>query len=325
MQMRKLFTRGRVRLGSLVIATMFTLAACTGPQGSQGPQGPAGPPGPTASGTAQGSNPMTTSVTNWRFVNEWPFNAPLPEHLFVDLGDGTPLFLHFDKPVTAPDKKLLWVGTGERARFYLEEQPNAAYTHFHRFRAPTADAGHGGPPGAEGYWLIHAAITSFKDAMMDRAVERGADFGFMPTKAPATNPEAKLKSLPASATGWKWRVEWPFDAPLPEHEWLDLGNGKILFLHYDKPVSASDKKLLFIGLGIRGRFCSGEEPGPAFAHFHRLNAPNPDAGHGGPPGAEGYWLAHVAVQDMTMDGRQIKAGVDFQFMPTRAPRCGAAS
>ncbi len=267
---------------------------------------------------------MATSVTNWTWVNEWPFDAPLPDHLFVDVGGGKPLFLHFDKPVSEPDKKLLWVGTGEKARFYLEEQPNAAYTHFHRFKAPTADAGHGGSPGAEGYWLVHVAVTSFDSMMSGGPVAPGVDFKFMPTRPPAANQGSQLRPLPASATGWKWRVDWPFDAPLPEHEWLDLGNNEILFLHYDKPVSAPDKKLLYVGLGIRGRFCAGEEPGPAFVHFHRLNAPNPDAGHGGPPGAEGYWLTHVAVNDMTMDGRQVKAGVDFQFMPTRAPQCGSA-
>jgi hypothetical protein len=135
----------------------------------------------------------------------------------------------------------------------------------------------------------------------------------MPTNAPAANEGATVNPLPPSATNWTWQVDWPFDAPLPEHEWLDLGNGQILFLHYDKPVSEPDKKLIYFGLGIRGRFCAGEEPGPAFVHFHRLNAPNPDAGHGGPPGAEGYWLTHVSVEDMA---------VDFEFMPTTAPPCG---
>jgi hypothetical protein len=224
--------------------------------------------------------------------------------------------------VTEPNKTLLWVGSGEKQRFYVEEQPNAAYTHFHRLKAPTADAGHGGSPGAEGYWLIHAAVTSFDSMMSGGPVQPGVDFNFMPTRPTAANDGAQTAPLPASATDWSWQVEWPFDAPLPEHEWLDLGNEEALFLHYDKPVADPSKQLMFVGLGIRGRFCAGEEPGPAFVHFHRLNAPTADAGHGGPPGAEGYWLAHVAVNDMTMDGREIKAGVDFEFMPTTAPSCG---
>lgn len=345
------------QLSVLFIAALFTFAACAGPQGILGPQGPAGPTGaigpqgvsgplgPAGPQGASGSpglpgkagppgpqgpagqggtvelSQMSSSVTNWKWINGWPFDPPLPDHLFVDLGGGMPLFLHFDKPVTAPDRKLLWVGTGEKARFYLEEQPNAAYSHFHRFKAPTPDAGHGGPPGAEGYWLTHVAVGSFE--MMGMKFEPGVDFNFMPTNPPAATTGAKIKPLPASATGWKWKIEWPFDAPLPDHEWLDLGNGKILFLHYDKPVSASDKKLLFVGLGIRGRFLHGEEPGPAFVHFHRLNAPNPDAGHGGPPGAEGYWLTHVAVSSFEMMGMKFEPGVAFNFMPTKAPTSGS--
>jgi hypothetical protein len=311
-RIQQTFKDSRTRIAALAVVALATAAACSG---QSAPPGPAGPVSAVS---------LATSVTNWKWINEWPFDAPLPEHLFVDLGNGKPLFLHFDKPVTAPDKKLMWVGTGQPGRFYVEEQPNGAYTHFHRFKAPAAEAGHGGLPGTEGYWLVHAAVKSFDSMMSGGPVQPGVDFKFMPTRPPAANPGVQAHSMPASATEWKWKVEWPFDAPLPEHEWLDLGNGETLFLHYDKPVSAPEKKLIYIGLGIRGRFCAGEEPGPAFVHFHRLHAPNPDAGHGGPPGAEGYWLTHVAVQDMAMDGRQVKAGVDFQFMPTKAPKCGSA-
>jgi len=226
---------------------------------------------------------MVSSVTDWKLINAWPFDVPLPDHLLVDVGGGTPLFLHYDKPVTAADKKLMWVGTGEKARFYLEEQPNPAYTHFHRLKSPTPDAGHGGAPGAEGYWLIHAAVRPFNSPMSGGDVEPGVDFNFMPTKASAANRGGATPPLPASATQWKWQVDWPFNAPLPEHEWLDLGNDQILFLQYDKPVSAPGKELIYFGMGIRGRFCAGEEPGLACTHFHRFDAPTAGAGHGGAP------------------------------------------
>ncbi|MDA1349712.1 MAG: hypothetical protein O3A47_12750, partial [Chloroflexi bacterium] len=277
--------------GFLAAVGMIAAVACAGEAGPPGPPGPAGPPGPpgqagAAAGTGSAAQnvsvgPMASSITDWKWINEWPFDVPLPDHLFVDVGGGKPLFLHFDKPVTETGKKLLWVGTGQKGRFYLEEQPNAAYTHFHRLKSPTPDAGHGGSPGADGYWLIHAAATSFDSMMSGGPIGPGVDFNFMPTVPTAANTGTEVAPMPASATGWKWQVDWPFDAPLPEHEWLDLGNGEILFLHYDKPVSESGKNLMFIGLGIRGRFCAGEEPGPAFTHFHRLNAPTPDAGHGG--------------------------------------------
>lgn len=125
-----------------------------------------------------------------------------------------------------------------------------------------------------------------------------------------------------SITGGRWVNDWPLDPPLPEHLWLDMGGGSLIGLHYAKPVGQPNNKLLYTVVGQRGRFCAEEQPGPAYTHFHRFKAPTAEAGHGGPRGAEGYWLSHVAVDALTMPWGEVKPGVDFKFMPTAAPKCG---
>lgn len=295
-----------------------------GPAGPAGPQGKAGKPGPAG---PSGSSVAPGSITNWKWTNTWPFSPPLTDHQLVDLGNGEVFFLHFDKPVNAPDDasaKLLYIGKGRKGRFYMEEHPDlgkTGFTHFHRFLAPTADAGHGGPPGAEGYWLRHVAVMPFE--MMGMKVEPGVDFSFMPTKPPwAGAPTTGDRPLPGSATSWKWSNAWPFDPPLPDHLVLDVGEGQILFLHFDRPVNQAGAKLLYVGDGIRSRFSTEEQPyagQTGFVHFHRLKAPSVDAGHGGTPGAEGYWLRHIAIGSFEMMGMKAEPGVDFKFMPTVPP------
>ncbi|MBI2303314.1 MAG: DUF11 domain-containing protein [Chloroflexi bacterium] len=246
------------------------------------------------------------------FRNDWPFDPPLPDHLWMDIGVNRLLFLHFDKPV-AEATKLLYIGEGIRGRFYAEDQPEGGttgFTHFHRFKAPTVEAGHGGAPGDEGYWLRHVAVTDFE--MMGMKVRPGIDFNFMPTVAPV-------------GLSGQWVNEKPFDPPLPDHLWLELGGGRIMLLHYDKPVTDPTKMLLYVGEGVRGRFCASDQPEggrTGYTHFHRFKASTVEAGHGGAPGDEGYWLRHIAVAEFEMMGMKVKPGIDFNFMPTTPPKCG---
>ncbi|MBI4318766.1 MAG: cytochrome c [Chloroflexi bacterium] len=246
------------------------------------------------------------------FRNDWPFDPPLPDHLFLDVGANRLLFLHFDKPV-AEATKLLYVGVGVKGRFLAEDQPDGGttgFTHFHRLKAPTVEAGHGGAPGDEGYWLQHIAVSEFE--MMGMKVEPGIDMMFMPTAAP-------------SGLGGKWVNERPFNPPLPDHVWVEVDGGRVSFLHFDKPVTDPSKKLLFVGDGVRGRFCAEDQPAgghTGYVHFHRFDAPTVDAGHGGAPGDEGYWLRHIAVDEIDMMGMRFNPGIAFDFMPTKAPGCG---
>ena len=120
------------------------------------------------------------------FTVNGPFDPTAPEHLWFKNGDGTYLFLHFDKPLSQA-AKLLYLGWAVPGRWCAEEQP-PGYTHFHR-TAKVADwnAGHGGAtPGEAGYWLKHVAVEEFDMNMMGMSyhVKPGTDMMFMPTTSP---------------------------------------------------------------------------------------------------------------------------------------------
>ena len=62
----------------------------------------------------------------------------------------------------------------------------------------------------------------------------------------------------------------------PDHLWLDEGNGQVQFMMFDKPVSDPTAVLLFVGEGIKGRFCAESQPDggkTGLNHFHRINTP----------------------------------------------------
>lgn len=117
----------------------------------------------------------------------------------------------------------------------------------------------------------------------------------------------------------------PFTPAMPDHIWMDAGKGEIRFFHFDKPVSEEDAKLIFIGEGIKGKFCSSDQPEggkTGFVHFHSLTAPAGEKlGHGGYAGGEGYWLRHVAVGEFDIMGTHFKPGIAMNFMPTPPPKC----
>ncbi len=126
------------------------------------------------------------------FTPDSPFTPDAPDHLWLDVGDGTWMFLHFDKPLPQATR-IIYTGWATKGRWCAEDQPSPEFTHFHR-TAPVGawDAGHGGAtPGEEGYWLKHVAVESFEmPAMMGmpaRTVEKGVDPMFMPTRAPRCN------------------------------------------------------------------------------------------------------------------------------------------
>ena len=99
---------------------------------------------------------------------------------------------------------------------------------------------------------------------------------------------------------------------MPDHIWLDEGNGRIQFMMFDKPVSDPAAVLLFVGEGIKGRFCAESQPDrgkTGFNHFHRINTPvTGDTSMHGPKGEEGYWLKHVAVREFDLEPKGEHAG-----------------
>lgn len=138
-----------------------------------------------------------------------------------------------------------------------------------------------------------------------------------------------LKSVGSSlAKVYTWE---PFHPAMPDHLWMDAGNGHGVFLHFSKPVSDPKARVIFVGEGIKGRFCAEDQPDKGktgFVHFHRSHTPAGETGmaahgHGGKSAEEGYWLKHIAVGDFDMMGMHFIPGTATNFMPTPAPKCGA--
>jgi hypothetical protein len=124
---------------------------------------------------------------------------------------------------------------------------------------------------------------------------------------------------------------------LPDHLYKMLSDGTGLFLHFDKPVG-QDSKVLWIGTIVPGRFCKADEErvrqtyGPGFVHFHQKFIPgnDPNAGHGGKGGEDGFWFRHIAVTEIPFGDMMagtgvpwgpVSPGIDMSFMPTPAPEC----
>jgi len=149
---------------------------------------------------------------------------------------------------------------------------------------------------------------------------------------------AEAKKVPAAAalknvgpTLAKVYTFEPFHPAMPDHLWMDAGNGRGVFLHFNKPVTDPKAMVIFVGEGVKGRFCAEDQPDggkTGFVHFHRSRTPEGETGpaahgHGGKSAEEGYWLKHIAVAEFDMMGMHFTPGTAMNFMPTPAPRCGA--
>jgi hypothetical protein len=120
---------------------------------------------------------------------------------------------------------------------------------------------------------------------------------------------------------------------MPDHVWMKADENTVTFLHFMKPVNQPRNQIIFIGDGIRGKFCAENQPEQGktgYVHFHSLKVDPSHAhsemekmGHGGTPGAEGYWLRHIAVGEFDMMGTHFTPGLAMNFMPTPPPKCGS--
>ena len=134
----------------------------------------------------------------------------------------------------------------------------------------------------------------------------------------APSPDALTNIGPVLAKAYTFE---PIHPSPPDHLWLDEGKGRVLFMMFDKPVSDPTAVLLFLGEGIKGRFCAESQPDrgkTGYTHFHRINTPaTGDTSMHGAKGEEGYWLKHVAVGDFTMahDGEHGPHGGDMHYKP----------
>jgi hypothetical protein len=109
--------------------------------------------------------------------------------------------------------------------------------------------------------------------------------------------------------------------PPRAHKWVN--ENVSMFLQFDRPEPAEAKALRYIGIAVKGVFCSETQPDKAFTHFHQYNAPKYSEGHGRNPGDQGYWLLWVATDEFDLRERKIKPGIDYEAFPTPPPSCGA--
>ncbi len=111
--------------------------------------------------------------------------------------------------------------------------------------------------------------------------------------------------------------------PWPSHLLKWISDDAFLLLHLDNEDPLEATQVLWYGLGVRGVFCSEDQPTPDFTHFHQRSAPTYAEGHAGQPGAEGYWLMHLNVRDFDSPfGNTGLPGVHEQFGPTPPEDCG---
>jgi len=245
----------------------------------------------------------------------------------------THVFLQFDS-LDAPTE-VRYVGVATKGVFCAEAQPDSAagsFPHFHRPTAPDYAEGHGGEPGAFGYWLSWMAVTSFQ-ARDGRAVAPGIDYLFSPTPPPSCG--ANVPAPAFTAPGEQTLAPDDLQAfvaffdddvlvggqqPPRRSKWL---NDKVaLFIQLDDADPAHATTIRNVGLYVVGTFCASQQP-PDFPHYHRYRAPDYAEGHGGEPGeTSGYWLTWMATQSyQTRDGRPVAPGIDREFSPTPAPAC----
>jgi len=246
------------------------------------------------------------------------------------------LFLQFDRPRLDEAKVLRYVGIGVKGTFCAETQPggaNGGFTHFHRLTAPAYAQGHGGPPGAEGYWLLWVAVDNF-DAADRRSISPGIDYGFSPTPPPSCNGTPKPTFAgPGADALTKGEIKQLaaafYDNPFRGgqrvarlYRWIT--GDTLVFLQFDKADLGKARTLRYLGVAKRGTFCSGDRGPSDFTTFQALNARTAAKGRGGKAGRIGLWHLAVAVGDFKMPWGNVTPGADRKFSVTRAPDCPKA-
>ena len=112
---------------------------------------------------------------------------------------------------------------------------------------------------------------------------------------------------------------------LPDHVYKEIDSGQYVFLHFDKALPEATK-VLYTGRIIPGKFCKEDQDKlpPGFTHFHKafVDSDNPQDGHGGVGGEDGYWFVHVAVAELDMPWGQVVPG---RSSPARRSRSRTAT
>ena len=131
--------------------------------------------------TAQQDAKYWTQLTSVFMPLELP---SMTDHTAFMTSGGLIVALHFDNMDISKAQNLNWVAIGVPGKFSKQDQERIeklygkGFTHFHDLMADT----HGGKPGTEGVWFIHAAVREF-DAPWG-SLKPGVDTAFMPTPPP---------------------------------------------------------------------------------------------------------------------------------------------
>jgi len=104
-------------------------------------------------------------------------------------------------------------------------------------------------------------------------------------------------------------------------------DSSFVFLQFDSPSAAAMKALVYIGVGVKGTFCSDTRPDPggSFTRFQRYQATDWARGAGGKAGDQGYWLSFIALDKLNVAGRSVPLGVDYRYPSPTPPACGTPS
>ncbi len=268
------------------------------------------------------------------YFNDQPLiGGQVPPRFSKFVNKETFIFLQFDKSNPDEATSLRYVGMGVKGVFCAEAQPDAtkgAFTHFHRYTAPTYAEGHGGPPGAQGYWLSFVSVDAFESNT--GKVTPGPDYKFSPTPPPSCGANVpKMDFTPVGAKDLaKDEIAKIYDLfgdkPLtggqtPPRISKFANKDVFFFLQFDKSTVGDATQLRYIGIGQRSQFCAAKQPSADFTHFHRYSSPTYAEGHGGPPDARGYWLQFNAVTEIESNTGKVTWGPDRKFSPTPPPPC----
>ena len=260
-----------------------------------------------------------------------------PRHVWKWVSGENVIGLHFDEPNPEDATDLDYITIGQKGLFTEESQPDEEFSHFHQHTADGWEAGHGGEPGDEGYWLTHIAVREIEYPFHEEPIDARVDYDFMPTPpeegseghdadwdAPDggegdPTDEDRDELLEIFDDSWTTGQD---DAPhgTPAHVWKWVSEETVIFLHWDEPAVEDAENLIYFGLGVRGQFTEDDIPAGQdddFTHFHKHEADSWEAGHGAQdPEQWGTWLVHHATRDHEMPWGEVEVGVDREFMPT---------
>lgn len=119
----------------------------------------------------------------------------------------------------------------------------------------------------------------------------------------------------------------------PMHEWIDHGDGRVSFIHWNAEDPRAADGIWFVGDGVKAMGCIGTggisqaQYDAGYSHFHKESAANWDMGHGADPadpGLMGFWLRHVQVDPAAdpMGTGAKPVGEPYPLAPSsNAPTC----